>query len=54
MFQVSVPKSNKIEMILDLLNKEIKGIINHQAVKDYKDLNLLKTFEVLMEFSLLI
>jgi len=54
MFQVSVPKSNKIEMTLHLLYKEFKGIINHQAVKDYKDLNLLKTSEALMEFNLLI
>ena len=48
MFQVLVLRSNKIEMILDPLNKEIIGTINHLAVKEYKDLNLLKTFEVRM------
>jgi len=48
MFQVLVLRSNKIEMILDPLNKEIIGTINHLVVKEYKDLNLLKTFEVRM------
>jgi hypothetical protein len=48
MFQVLVLRSNKIEMILDPLNKEIIETINHLVVKEYKDLNLLKTFEVRM------
>jgi hypothetical protein len=49
MFQVLVLKSNRIEMKWGHLNKETTGIINLLAIKDFKDLNLLKTFEVLME-----
>ena len=52
MFQVLAPKSNRIEMKLGLLNKETIEIINRQEIKEFKDLNLLKIFEVLTAFSL--
>ena len=52
MFQVLVLKLNRIEKKLDLLNKEILEIINLLAIKEYKDLSLLKTIQVVTECSL--
>ena len=46
MFQVLDLKSNKTERKLDLLNKEISEII-----KEFNDPNLLKTIQVVIEYS---